>query len=127
MQEFGGKQQERRSRRRFLIEQDVRYERLQGIKVLDAGMGKTVDMSSGAVRFTTGRALRTGDKVKVAVNWPVLLNSNCPLQMVIYGWVVRSDGNSAAVRIGHHELRTRAPGQPVFLPGVSGCDESARL
>ena len=122
-----GEQRERRAKRRFLIEQDVRYERLQGTKVLDAGMGRTLDMSSGALRFTTGCVLRPGDKVKVAVNWPVLLDSTCRLQMVIYGWVVRSDGNSAAVTIGHHELRTRAAGQPLFLPDTAAPDESATL
>ena len=53
----GEQRQERRSKRRFLIEQDVRYERLQGTDVLDAGMGRTVDMSSGAVRFRWARVM----------------------------------------------------------------------
>ena len=112
------KQQEQRSKRRFLIEQDVHYERLKGTEVLDAGMGKTLDISSNAVRFTTGLALSPGDKVKVAVNWPVLLDATCRLKMVIYGLVVRSDGNSATVRIRQHELRTRA--------GAAARDESAK-
>jgi hypothetical protein len=102
------KQPEQRSKRRFLIEQDVHYERLKGTEVLDAGMGKTLNMSSNSLHFTTGLALHAGDKVKVAVNWPVLLDATCRLKMVIYGSVVRSDGNSATVRIRQHELRTRA-------------------
>ena len=118
--------QERRSKRRFLIEQDVQYERLQGTKVLDAGMGRTVDMSSSAVRFTTASALRCGDKVKVAVSWPVLLDATCRLQMIIYGWVLRSDGNSATVSIGYHELRTRA-GHPSLPDDSSRHDQSATL
>jgi hypothetical protein len=113
------KQREQRSKRRFLIEQDVRYERLKGAEVLDAGMGKTLDISSNSLRFTTGLALQPGDKVKVAVNWPVLLDATCRLKMVIYGRVVRSDGNSATVRIRQHELRTRAA-------GVAGPDKSAK-
>src|ERR1700722_8078696 len=123
MRAFDGQQQERRSKRRFLIQQDVRYQRLQGTDVLDAGMGRTLDMSSGALRFTTARALRPGDKVKVAVSWPVLLDATCRLQMIIYGWVVRSDGNTAAVTIGHHEFRTRAQEQPELRPRPGGCDE----
>jgi hypothetical protein len=119
--------QDRRSKRRFLIEQDVQYQRLQGTKVLDSGIGKTVDMSSSAIRFTTGLALQQGDKVKIAVNWPVLLDATCRLNMVIYGWVLRSDGNTAAVTIGHHELRTRAAGQAQPLTSLTGPGQSAAL
>jgi len=108
MRALSEKQQERRSKRRFLIEQDVQYERLKGSEVLDAGIGKTLDMSSNSLRFTTGLALQAGDKVKIAVNWPVLLGATCRLKMIIFGRVVRSDGASATVRIRQHELRTRA-------------------
>jgi hypothetical protein len=127
MRVLTGQQHERRSKRRFLIEQDVHYERLQGATVLDTGTGKTVDMSSSALRFTTGLPLRSGDKVKVAVNWPVLLDATCRLQMVICGWVLRSDGNSAAVTIGHYELRTRAAGPSRFLTDIAGREESGVL
>jgi hypothetical protein len=113
-----GEQRKQRSKRRFLIEQDVHYERLRGTEVVDAGKGKTLNMSSNSVRFTTGLALRAGDKVKVALNWPVLLDATCRLKMVIYGSVVRSDGDSATVRIRQHELRTRA--------GAAVRDESAK-
>jgi hypothetical protein len=94
--------------------------------VVDAGTGKTVDISSRALRFTTAVPLRAGDKVKVTLNWPVLLDDTCPLKMVIYGRVVRTDGESATVRIGQHELRTRA-GQPALLLGLAGRDERAML
>ena len=120
------RQHERRSKRRFIIERDVQYERLRGTEILDSGIGKTLEMSSHALRFTTGLALRPGDKVKVAVNWPVMLDATCRLNMVIYGMVVRSDGNSATVRIGLHELRTRSTGPPLLLPGVAGRDESTK-
>ncbi len=96
---------DRRSRRRFRIQQDVQYERLRGLRVLDAGTGKTLDMSSTALRFTTAIPLRPGDKVKVAMNWPVLLDATCHLKMVIHGWVLRSDTGTATVTIGHYELR----------------------
>lgn len=120
-------QQNRRLKRRFVIQQDVRYERVRGAKVLDAGMGRTLDMSSSALRFTTGMALCRGDKVKVTVDWPVLLDATCRLKMVIYGWVLRSDGNSAVVSIGHYEMRTRAADPAAFLPGITAGNEGATL
>jgi len=120
-------QQNRRLKRRFAIEQDVRYERVRGAKLVDTGMGKTLDMSSSALRFTTGVPLCRGDKVKVAVDWPVLLDATCRLKMVIYGWVLRSDGNSAVVSIGHYEMRTRAADPVAFLPGITAGNEDAIL
>lgn len=118
---------DRRARRRFRIQQDVRYERLRGLRVLDAGTGKTLDMSSNALRFTTAIPLRPGDKVKVAMNWPVLLDATCHLKMVIHGWVLRSNTSTATVTIGHYELRTRATDSPIFLSRNTGPANDAQL
>lgn len=116
---------ERRSRNRFPIVQDVRYQRLKGTKTLGAGTGKTLDMSSTAVRFTTDYALRPGDKVRVTMNWPALLEQTCAMKLVICGSVVRSDGRSAAVKIICHEFRTRAVHPLLFMPGTAARTASA--
>jgi hypothetical protein len=65
-------------------------------------------MSSGGILFTTSERLQPGQLVEVAVNWPATLNHTCPLQLVAAGRVVRSDNDTAAVRIDRHEFRTRA-------------------
>ena len=99
---------DRRSRRRYPIEHDVRYKCVSGQRVLDEGAGKVVDISSGGVRFTTERTLGVGKKVEITVAWPVLIDNKCLLKLVINGWVIRSDSKSAAVKIEHYEFRTRA-------------------
>jgi hypothetical protein len=99
---------ERRARRRFPIGQDVCYKYLSGHGVSDKGVGKVLNVSSSGVRFTTERTLSIGKSVEVTVEWPALIDNRCLMKLVIEGWVVRSDSNSAAVKIERYEFRTRA-------------------
>lgn len=99
---------ERRARRRFQIGQDVCYICLSGSRVDDEGVGKIVNVSSSGVRFTTEHTLNVGKRVEVTVEWPALIDDKCLMNLVIKGWVARSDSNSAAVKIEHYEFRTRA-------------------
>jgi hypothetical protein len=41
------------------------------------------------------------------MTWPVLLNDNCPMKLMIYGCVVRSNEKGAAVAIERYEFRTQ--------------------
>jgi hypothetical protein len=65
-------------------------------------------MSSGGILFTTSERLQPGRMVEVSVNWPARLDGTCPLQLVATGRIVRSDDETAAVRIERYEFRTRA-------------------
>jgi hypothetical protein len=59
--------------------------------------------------------------VELSVNWPVLLNDSCPMKLMIYGCVARSNQRGAAVIIERYEFRTqgtRAFQQPVIPPPV---------
>ena len=99
---------DRRNIHRFPIEQDVSYKCVRGRKVSTAGSGKTLEISSGELTFTTEQSLQTRQKVEVTVNWPALLDRTCPMKLVISGHVVRSATGSASVSIDHYEFRTRA-------------------
>lgn len=107
---------ERRSRQRFRIQQDVCYACLSGQRI--SGVGKVLDISSKGAWFTTECALKRGTRVALSLNWPALLNDICPLKLMIYGSVVRSEKTAAAIRIDRYEFRTRAstPTQPVPDP-----------
>jgi len=109
---------ERRCKRRFQIEQDIRYKMLYGQRIAETGTGKTLNISSGGVWFTTENMLTTGMPVELALNWPVLLNDACPMKLMIYGCVVRSNERGAAVAIERYEFRTqgRTFQQPVTAP-----------
>ena len=95
---------DRRSGRRFAIEQRLYYRRCgEGA----CARGKTVDISSSGVQFTTESALNPGQLVELSMNWPALLGGGCPLKLHMLGYVVRSGPQTAAVKIMRYEFRTR--------------------
>jgi PilZ domain len=99
---------ERRAALRFAIGQEVLY------KILDhraaspeSGIGRTLDISSGGVRFETVQRLHPGKRVELSVNWPAQLEDGCPLKFVALGRVVRAEDTWAAMHIEQYEFRTR--------------------
>ena len=99
---------ERRSCDRFPIERDVRYKVFGTHKnVMQIGLGKSLNMSSSGVLFTTESILREGQRVELAVSWPVLLDNMLPLKLVASGRLVRSQGTQAAMSIDKYEFKTR--------------------
>jgi hypothetical protein len=65
-----------------------------------------VDLSSGGILFDAGRPLPAGLNVELSVTWPVMLHNVAPLQLLVTGKIVRSDGRRTAVRMVQHEFRT---------------------
>lgn len=97
---------DRRSAVRFPIEQDVRY-KVFNRNTIEVGSGKTINMSSNGVLFTTERTLTPGERLEVAVNWPAHLDNKCPLKLVTTGRVIRSEDGRAAIAIERYEFRTQ--------------------
>jgi hypothetical protein len=113
-------ERERRGKRRFIIEQEVRYKMLYGQRIAETGAGRTANISSSGVWFSTESMLTTGMPVELSMTWPVLLNESCPMKLMIYGCVVRSNEKGAAVAIERYEFRTqgRTFQQPSIPVGV---------
>jgi hypothetical protein len=103
----GKTDRERRLKRRFIIDQEVKYKMLYGQRIAETGAGRTLNISSGGVWFTTENMLTSGMPVELSMNWPVLLNDSCPMKLMIYGCVVRSNEKGAAVAIERYEFRTQ--------------------
>lgn len=102
---------DRRASNRLPIERDVRYKVLGGKKtVKQVGLGRTLNMSSNGVLFTTESMLPEGERVELAVSWPVQLNDTLPLKLVAMGRLVRSDETQAALAIERYEFKTRGSG-----------------
>ncbi len=113
-----GKGREKRLKRRFPVEQEVRYKMLYGQRIAETGTGRTTNISSSGVWFSTSTMLTAGMPVELQMNWPVLLNDTCPMKLMIYGCVVRATERGAAVAIERYEFRTqgiRAFQQPVVV------------
>jgi hypothetical protein len=103
---------ERRGSSRQAIEREVQY-RLLGRKDGEVNCsGKTLNISSSGVLFTTVDALVPGHRVELAIDWPAQLNNKCALKLVARGRVVRYEGDRAALEILQHEFRTRATRAP---------------
>jgi hypothetical protein len=99
---------ERRGADRFPMDREVRYKLLHGKNPDEGGAGKTIDMSSSGVSFTTDRPVLTGKTIEVSISWPAQLNSGTPLKLVTRGRVIRSEAGKAAIEIHHSEFRTQA-------------------
>ena len=100
--------EERRASRRYPIEQDAAYKVLNyRAAAPEAGVGRTLDISSGGVLFVTEQRLRTGKRLELSVNWPAMLDGGCPLKFVAVGRVVRAEERRAAIQIEQHQFRTR--------------------
>ena len=97
---------ERRSGVRFPIEQEVRYKVLSR-NAVETGTGKTVNISSTGVLFSTQCDLHPGERLEVSINWPAQLDHKCPLKFVTAGRVVRSEAGTAAMVIDRYEFRTQ--------------------
>ncbi len=97
---------DRRTAVRFPIEQEVRY-KIFNRNTIEVGSGRTVNMSSNGVLFTTQRALHPGERLELAVNWPAYLDNRCALKLVTTGRVVRSEDGRAAIVIERYEFRTQ--------------------
>jgi hypothetical protein len=106
----------RRSVRRFPIDQEVAYKCTRGRRISETGAGRTVEISTLEVTFTTERPLRANQRAEVAVNWPAMIDSTCHMKLVIRGRVVRGDSNCATVTIERYEFRTRAANPLLVLP-----------
>jgi hypothetical protein len=79
---------------------------LYGQRIAETGVGKTVNISSGGLWFTTENTLTAGMPVELSLSWPVLLHDSCPMKLMIYGCIIRSSDKGAAVAIERYEFRT---------------------
>ena len=107
MEDISGESLGPRARRRFPIQQEVRYQCVKGSRISAFGQGKTVEISSREIRFTTQHTLKNGQKMRLAVDWPAMLDNTCRMKLEIYGWVLRSVPGTADVKIERYEFRTR--------------------
>jgi len=106
---------DRRGADRFPIEREVKFKVLNRKNAEEVGCGRTINMSSNGVLFTTDQHLIPGRRLEISISWPAQLNSKVNLKLVARGRVVRCDEGRAAIEIHQYEFRTQStPGpQPV--------------
>jgi len=65
---------ERRGSIRFALSLEVSYTVLARRKPVRKGAGRTIDLSSSGLSFSTDGPLLTGQRLEVSIDWPVLLD-----------------------------------------------------
>ncbi len=107
---------DRRATDRFPLENDVRYKLMEARRAAQTGQGRTRNISSSGILFTTDARLPLGQRIELSVDWPAQLNEHCGLKLVALGKIVRSSDDAAAINIEKYDFRTRA----AVAAGVGG-------
>jgi hypothetical protein len=97
---------ERRLHQRYPISLKVDYRLLRRGQVDGFGSARTIDMASGGVLLDTQASLPAGTSIELFINWPMLLEGVCPLKLVMWGRITRSDSRGVAIQTNQHEFRT---------------------
>lgn len=95
---------ERRSRIRYPLDLPVTYRAFD--RELLSEEGQAVNLSSNGVLIFCQHPLEAGTQVELRMQWPSLLQSQVPLQLVTVGRVVRSGPSHFAVSFQRHQFRT---------------------
>ncbi len=103
-------QADRRHSDRFPIEREVRYRVLTKRSGEEVGDGRTINISSSGVLFTSQHILLPGRRLELSISWPAQLNNKCALKLVARGRVVRFENGRAALDIQQYEFRTQSLG-----------------
>ena len=98
-------QGDRRSHRRYALNLGLSFRQVAGAKTLLEGTGKLSDISSGGVLFLTAAPPAMGTTVELRVDWPYRGENGAPLNLLLFGRVVRKDRDSVAVQTIRHEFR----------------------
>lgn len=93
---------DRRRQIRFPIALKLRFSLMSGL----TGEGMSIDISRGGAFFRCAVRLPVGKSIELAIDWPCLLNGDCPLQLRLRGQVVRSGPTLAAMVIQKWDFRT---------------------
>ena len=99
---------ERRTKMRFGLHREMRFKLIENDIVIDSGDGVTIDLGSGGVAFLVTRPMKNDTFIELSIAWPVKLDDKCPVRLVTYGRVLRSEGKRAVCSIDKYEFRTQA-------------------
>jgi hypothetical protein len=70
------------------------------------GTGRTRDFNANAICFEFDQDLRPKHDMELRIQWPSMLNSVCPLELVIRGPLIRKTPDRAVLRMDSYEFQT---------------------
>jgi len=81
------------------------------------GNGKTLNMSSRGILFTSDQVLPVGRRLELSISWPALRNRKLAIRLLARGRVVRVEYSltAMAMEIQQHEFLTETSAVPSRL------------
>src|SRR5579864_5871771 len=107
-----------RKHSRYPIDLGLQYKLIAKGRVQHRGQGRTLNISSGGVLFAPDdiqklvETLEPRDVVELVLDWPLLLQKVCLLKLVVFGEIVRRDGEKLAIKMNRYEFRTAGAAAP---------------
>jgi c-di-GMP-binding flagellar brake protein YcgR len=99
---------DRRINRRYELRLPLHYRVAQKGLPPRSGSGMTCDLSTGGISFRCRRPLPVGAHIEITVAWPARYAELYAIDLVLTGFVVRSDTGRTAVRMTSRRFRTEA-------------------
>lgn len=97
---------DRRGARRYPIALQLQYKLIRKGRIQRLGFGRTINICSHGVLFEIDDVVPTSGQMELALNWPLLLQGSCGLQLVMRGRILRTDEKTIALKAEFHEFRT---------------------
>jgi len=105
---------ERRGNRRYELRLPLHYRVSQKGQPPRSGSGLTCDLSTAGISFRCRRPLPVGAHIEMTIAWPAKYAETYPMDLVITGFVVRSDPGRTAIRMTSRRFRTESFAEPTY-------------
>ena len=69
-----------------------------------SGTGSTVSLSSTDIVFNADQPVESDVQCEISIDWPVLLEADIGLQLVLHSVITRSEGQVITARVSKHEF-----------------------
>jgi len=96
---------ERRQHARYGVRLAVHYHLSQKGSITRSGTGLTMNMSSSGVSFRCRRELPVGAHIEMVIDWPAKYGGVLAVDMLVTGFIVRSDSHHTAIRMTSRKFR----------------------
>lgn len=108
---------DRRHSDRFPLQCEMEYRVLSTFGEDQFGNGKTLNMSSRGILFTSDQVLPVGRRLELSISWPALRNRKLAIRLLARGRVVRVEYSltAMAMEIQQHEFLTETSAVPSRL------------
>ena len=105
---------ERRRHLRYGVRLSLHYHVSQKGGMARSGSGLTLNMSTNGLSFRCRKPLPVGSHIEMVIDWPAKYADVYPVDLLVTGFIVRSDPHHTAIRMTSRRFRVAdAPDQTI--------------